>query len=169
MFGYDATAMKGLIWEVIVENIAVETQEWLQKMGDTQNGAANFNTAFILTPRKTGKAIIQFREAEKEKLSAIRPGFSIDGWAVDRLCRVWLLLQLDATDKDKYFRTIENLFLSAEMNELVALYSSLPLLAYPEIWVKRCAEGIRHRAGKFAEGASQPSGDRRAKNRQPGR
>jgi len=143
MFVYDATAMKGLIWEVIVKNITSETQEWLQKMGATQNGAANFNTAFILAPRKTGKTIIHFSEAEKEKLSAIRSGFSIDGWVTDRLCRVWLLLQLDATDKDKYFRKIENLFLSAEMNELVALYSSLPLLAYPETWVKRCAEGIR--------------------------
>ena len=143
MFGYDATKMKGLIWEVIVKNTSAETQEWLQKLGNIQNGTANFNTAFILAPRKTGKAIIHFSKAEKEELSAIRSGFSVDGWAIDRLCRVWLLLQLDATDKDKYFRTIENLFLAAEMNELVALYSALPLLAYPEIWVKRCAEGIR--------------------------
>ena len=135
--------MKGLIWEVIVKNTSAETQEWLQKLGGTQNSTANFNTAFILAPRKIGKAIIHFSKAEKEELSAIRPGLSVDGWAIDRLCRVWLLLQLDATDKDKYFRTIENLFLAAEMNELVALYSALPLLAYPEIWVKRCAEGIR--------------------------
>ena len=115
MFGYDATKMKGLIWEVIVKNTSAETQEWLQKLGNIQNGTANFNTAFILAPRKTGKAIIHFSKAEKEELSAIRSGFSVDGWAIDRLCRVWLLLQLDATDKDKYFRTIENLFLAAEM------------------------------------------------------
>jgi len=143
MFGYDIKAMKDLMWEVIVKNTSAETQEWLQKMGDTQNGAANFNTAFILIPRKAGKAIIQLDDNQKEKLSVTRSGFSIDNWTIDRLCRVWLLLQLDAADKDKYFRTIENLFLSAEMNELVALYSALPLLAYPEIWVKRCAEGIR--------------------------
>lgn len=143
MFGYDVVGMKDLLWEVIIKNTPAETQEWLQKMGATQNSAANFNTAFMLTPRKTGKAIIQLSEAENEKLSGIRPGFSVSSWAIDRLCRVWLLLQLDATDKDKYFRTIENLFLSAEMNELVALYSALPVLANPEIWVKRCAEGIR--------------------------
>jgi hypothetical protein len=29
------------------------------------------------------------------------------------------------------------------MNELVALYSSLPFLAYPEAWKFRCTEGIR--------------------------
>lgn len=143
MFGYDVVGMKDLLWEVIVKNTPAETQEWLQKMGATQNSAANFNTAFMLTPRKTGKAIIQLSEEEKEKISSVRSGFSIEGWAIDRLCRVWLLLQLGAEDKDKYFRTIENLFLSAEMNELVALYSALPVLANPEIWVKRCAEGIR--------------------------
>lgn len=143
MFGYDVAVMKDLLWEVIVTNTTAETQEWLQKMSDTQNGAANFNTAFILIPRKTGKALLQLNNEQKEKLAAIRNDFSVIGWWVDRLCRVWLLLQLDATDRDKYFRTIENLFLAAEMNELVALYSALPLLAYPEIWVKRCAEGIR--------------------------
>lgn len=143
MFGYDVVGMKDLLWEVIIKNTPAETQEWLQKMGATQNSAANFNTAFMLTPRKTGKAIIQLSEEEKEKISSVRSGFSIEGWAIDRLCRIWLLLQLGAEDKDKYFRTIENLFLSAEMNELVALYSALPVLANPEIWVKRCAEGIR--------------------------
>ena len=143
MFGYDVVGMKDLLWKVIVNNTPAETKEWLQKMGNTQNGAANFNTAFILIPRKTGKAVIQLSNKQKEKLSTIRNGFSIENWSIDRLCRVWLLLQLDTTDKDKYFHTIENLFLSAEMNELVALYSALPLLAYPEIWVKRCAEGIR--------------------------
>src|SRR3569833_2932616 len=143
MFGYDVVGMKDLLWEFIVTNTTAETQEWLQKMGDTQNGAANFNTAFILIPRKTGKAIIQLSHKQKEKLAAIRNDFSVIGWSVDRLCRLWLLLQLDDTDRDKYFRTIENLFLSAEMNELVALYSALPLLTYPEMWIKRCAEGIR--------------------------
>jgi hypothetical protein len=143
MFCYDNAGMKSLLWDIIVKNIPVETQDWLQKMGDTQPGTANFNTAFILIPRKTGKALIKIDKAEKEKISAIRPGFSIDGWTIDRLSRVWLLLGLDNADKDKYFRTIENLFLAAEMNELVALYSALPLLAYPEIWIKRCAEGIR--------------------------
>jgi hypothetical protein len=54
-----------------------------------------------------------------------------------------LLLHINSSDKDKYFHTIENLFLAAEMHEQVALYSALPVLAYQEHWRKRCAEGIR--------------------------
>jgi hypothetical protein len=37
------------------------------------------------------------------------------------------------------------------VNELVALYSSLPLLAWPEQWTKRCAEGIRSNIGDVLE------------------
>lgn len=62
-----------------------------------------------------------------------------------------MLLQLDATDKAKYFKTIENLFLAAEIQELVALYSSLPLLAWPELWKMRCAEGVRSNIGLVLE------------------
>lgn len=135
--------MRELLAGIIRNNVSTETWEWLQKMGDTQTGMANFNTAFITAPRKTGKAILIISDNEKEQMAALKPGFSVEGWTIDRLSRVWLLLQLDATDKDKYFRGVENLFLSAEMNELVALYSALPLLVYPEMWVKRCSEGIR--------------------------
>jgi hypothetical protein len=53
-------------------------------------------------------------------------------------------MHLDTTDEDKYFRNIENLFLAAEVNELIALYSALPVLAYPQQWCARCAEGIRN-------------------------
>ena len=66
---------------------------------------------------------------------------------MDRLCRVRLLLHINSSDKNKYFHTIENLFLAAEMHEQVALYSALPVLAYPEQWRKRCAEGIRSNIG----------------------
>jgi hypothetical protein len=58
-----------------------------------------------------------------------------------------LLLQLNAGDKEHYVQSIENLFRAAEVNELVALYSALPVLAYPERWTKRCAEGIRSNIG----------------------
>jgi hypothetical protein len=98
-------------------------------------------------PLKTGKATINFSQEENENIQSIRPGFIISGWPIDRLARVWLLMHIDPTDKEKYFRHIENLFLSGEMNELVALYSALPVLAYPEMWTKRCAEGIRNNIG----------------------
>jgi hypothetical protein len=60
-------------------------------------------------------------------------------------------MHLDPSDQDKYFKTIENLFLAAEVSELVALYSSLPVLAWPELWKMRCAEGVRSNIGLVLE------------------
>ncbi|NNU34441.1 EboA domain-containing protein [Mucilaginibacter sp. S1162] len=102
-------------------------------------------------PRKTGKAIAHVSKEQAALLNTYIPGFSVDGWTVDRLGRAYLLMDLDPSDKDKYFKSIENLFLAAEMGELVALYSALPLLAYPEIWIKRCSEGIRSNIANVLE------------------
>lgn len=105
----------------------------------------------MLLPRKTGKAMLAIKPGQSEAVAQAIPGFSIDGWTVDHLGRAYLLINLDNSNKEAYFRNIENLFLAAEMSEQVALYSSLSLLAHPELWVKRCAEGIRSNIGVVLE------------------
>jgi len=137
-------AIKRVIKEIIKANAAPDVVEWLEE-------ERALNTTFVLIPRKTGKAVVNISPEQTERLNDAIPGFSADGWGVDRLARAYLLLNLDATDRDEYFRKIENLFLAAEMSELVALYSALPLLAYPEIWDKRCSEGVRSNIGSVLE------------------
>jgi hypothetical protein len=144
MFNYNAEAVKAIFKTIVQATIAPDVFTWLEEK-------RALNTAFVLLPRKTGKGIINITKEQAEQLAAILPGFSVDGWSIDRLNRAYLLLNLDVADKDEYFRKIENLFLAAEMSELVALYSALPLLAYPEIWVKRCSEGIRSNIGSVLE------------------
>lgn len=147
-FAYDIEEMKTALADVIQQNITPEAWQWLSQVN--VNNHAEFNGAFAMMPRKTGKAIIQISAKQKEKLNGIRPGFTIDNWTADRLARVWLVIQPKTADKE-YFRLIENLFTAGEMNELVALYSALPVLFYPELWVKRCAEGIRSNIGLVLE------------------
>jgi len=144
MCNYKMEKIKGIIKEIIKANAAPDVVGWLEE-------ERALNTSFVLLPRKTGKAIINISKEQAEQLNSIIPGFSVDGWSIDRLGRAFLLLNLDAVNKDEYFRKIENLFLAAEMGELVALYSALPLLAYPEIWVKRCSEGVRSNIGNVME------------------
>lgn len=146
-FTYDALALLEELSSIIQRHISPEAWSWLTEKKEAISNPAAFNAAFAAMPRKTGKAIIQITPNEKEKLEAFRPGLTIDDWSVDRLGRVWLLLNLDPSDEEKYIRSIEPLFLAAEMNELVALYLALPLLAYPERWRKRCADGIRSNIG----------------------
>ncbi len=144
MFTYNAAAVKAILKEIITANVVPDVITWLDE-------ERPLNTSFVLLPRKTGKAIVHISKEQTEQLNNNIPCFSVESWSVDRLGRAYLLLNLDPANKDEYFRKIENLFLAAEMSELVALYSSLPLLACPEIWVKRCSEGIRSNIGSVLE------------------
>ncbi|MBX3239071.1 MAG: EboA domain-containing protein [Chitinophagaceae bacterium] len=147
MFTYPVVQLRALLGKIIPQHISPETWEWLQATG----GPGDFNKKFVLLPRKTGKTPINLSAEDGNKIREIRQGFSVEGYTIDRLCRVWLLLQLDETNEAAYIRAIENLFQAAEVNELVTLYGSLPVLAYPEKWTGRCAEGIRSNIGVVLE------------------
>lgn len=64
-------------------------------------------------------------------------------WTIVRLARVWLLMYLPKLDEADYVQLIERLFKYGDMEELVALYSALPVYHYPEAWKYHCTEGIR--------------------------
>ncbi len=142
IYTYDKAALNELLMPIIKRHISIEAWTWIIDDRSTFNFTA-FNRTFAAIPRKTGKAIIEITHEGNASIQKILPGFSINNWSIDRLSRAWLLLNLDPAEQETYFNTIDRLFWAAEMNEMVALYSSLPLLAYPELWRKRCTEGIR--------------------------
>ena len=144
--------VKNIITTIIRNNLSPDAWVWLEgQCAKRVQSAQQLNIAFASMPRKTGRAVVHYTPKQAEAISFARPHFTIENWTIDRLCRVWLLLHINATNKDDYFHAIDNLFLAAEMNELVALYSSLPVLDYPEIWRSRCAEGIRSNIGIVLE------------------
>ncbi|SEN56870.1 hypothetical protein SAMN05216436_11847 [bacterium A37T11] len=117
--------------------------QWAWVRAQIDQYRTRFSISFATAPLKIGKKIVELTDNEQNIFQFIHQGFHINGWSMSRIFRVRLLLQLNATDQQVYIRQIEQLFRVAEMNELVALYSALPLLAYPETWRMRCAEGIR--------------------------
>lgn len=150
MFDYDAERLRALILDVARSNIDQDAWLWLrEKLKSNETGVVN--ATFVIMPRKTGKSIITINKDLLKEIDEIKPGFTLENWTADRLGRLCLLISLDTSDKDKYIKTIENLFLAAEVSELVALYSSLPLLAWPESWKLRCAEGVRSNIGSTLE------------------
>jgi hypothetical protein len=145
-----ARPLTKVLTSIVEKNLDKETYQWLldkAAQSADKNNNYQLNLTFTSIPRHTGKEEILSEESDVKKINSLLPGFTIEGWTVDRLCRVWLLMQLDSTDKEAYINRIENLFPQAEMNELVALYSSLPVLAFSEAWKLRCAEGIRSNIG----------------------
>ena len=105
---------------------------------------ATFYRVFTAIPRFVGKQPVTVPPDMAFALQQTRPGFEINNWTLDRLARVWWLLQLPKDDQIVYVNTITELFKAGELNELVALYSALPVLAYPEAWRFQATEGIRN-------------------------
>lgn len=150
MFDYDAERLRELIIELTRANINDDAWNWLSdKFLDLDTMA--INSAFAMMPRKTGKSPVQVTELQNAEIDSIKPGFTLNGWTADRLARLCLILYIDTSEKEKYLKTIDNLFLAAEIQELVALYSTISLFAWPEDWKMRCAEGIRSNIGLVLE------------------
>lgn len=149
---HDRNKTEALLFDIIRHNSTEKALSWLQeqqdKLGDPVS-VQRFNLTFTAIPRFTGKQVIQ----TDTPLIQLGEGISlfIQGYTLDRLIRLWWLLQLPASDKSKYVSVIEGLFDAADMNEQAALYSALPLLAWPDAWVFRTTEGIRSNIGPVQE------------------
>lgn len=146
---YEKTKVSALLYSMIERNSSHQVQDWLlQQKSKLEETFAiqRFNLTFTAIPRFTGKDLIPDPAAQE-----LIPGFFIHSYTLDRLARTWWLLELPATNKEVYVQTIEGLFSAADMNEQVALYGALPLLAWPEEWKLRTAEGIRSNIGPVQE------------------
>jgi hypothetical protein len=153
VFTNNAQELKNFIGHIILRHTNNDSFHWLNNIATrvNQENRSLISIAFAAIPKKTSRNKIEINEKETETLQKFRQNFLIKGWSIDRLCRVWLLLHLDSRDEINYIHTIERLFWTAEMNEQVALYSALPVLAYPHHWQKRCTEGIRSNIGVVLE------------------
>ncbi|WP_291908074.1 EboA domain-containing protein [Chitinophaga sp. CB10] len=143
---FDHEHVKTLLGQLIREQENARAGEWLQQRRELQQttwSTRDFLQTFTAMPRFTGKQPVKPNADIQLALEKAIPGFFVYGWTLDRLARVWWMLFIPATDKSFYISQVEALFNGAEMNELAALYSALPVLAYPEEWIARTADGIR--------------------------
>ena len=153
----DTEGLKGLgslFLKIIKRNLTGDALAWLENKAElirSEEKALQLNLTFSHLPKQTGKHTIQQGPQEAEEITALLPGFSIEDWTIDRLSRVWLLIQIDAGNKEAYLKKVNGLFSAAEMNEQVALYSALPFYVYPEEWIARCENGIRSNIGTVLE------------------
>ncbi|MBW8688096.1 EboA domain-containing protein [Chitinophaga rhizophila] len=149
---HDRNKTEALLFDIIRQNSTEKALGWLQeqkeKLGDPVN-VQRFNLTFSAIPRFAGRQVIQ----TEQPLIQLAEGITlfIHGYTLDRLVRLWWLLHLPATDRSLYVKVIEGLFDAADMNELAALYSALPLLAWPDAWIFRTTEGIRSNIGPVQE------------------
>ncbi|MEH1883452.1 EboA family metabolite traffic protein [Nostoc sp.] len=135
-----------LLHHWLLKSVSEKAFAWLeQKQTQIASGAAErvFFTAFSAVPRYLGKQDLQLTFQDLESAQDAIPGWYPGNWSVDRAGRTLLLLALPHDDAEGYVPSLDRVFSTADMGELVALYQSLPLLPHPELHRHRAAEGIR--------------------------
>lgn len=106
------------------------------------NTLAKVFAAIPRTIRSADKAL-RFTFDEVASVGSDQLPLLVKDWSLARLVRVWVLVNIPALEQPPYVSMIERLFSYGEMEELVALYSALPIYHYPAAWKLRCTEGIR--------------------------
>ncbi len=135
-----------VLGEILAEQLPQAGRQWLDTKVNLTN-PVSIQTAFVAAPRFTGKQPVSLSPERRQQMAELRSHFSLLAWPLDRVTRLYLLLHLPLDQKELFIQSIETLFETAEMNELVALYASLPVLPYPEAWVFRATEAVRSNMG----------------------
>ncbi|GBF41741.1 hypothetical protein LPTSP2_10220 [Leptospira ellinghausenii] len=138
------TSYSSYFYPLLKKHTTESEIKWLDSIPKDNPNA--LMTAFVKAPRFLSKTIIQ-EDVEDQNLIPNLPGFQVNHWNLVRLSRVWFLGFLVTLSKDELIEKIETLFDTAELNELVALFSSLPILPYPQVWLPRATDAVRSNMG----------------------
>lgn len=147
-------AIDSLFIDILETRLHPEGYGWLCEQGAALRATTRpvqLSRIFAQVPRFAIKADPELAAQQLGQSGKQLPVNAMREWSTDTLSRVWLLLQVPDGDQISYVATIDPLFVGAEVSELVALYKSLELLAYPEQWISRCEEGIRSNIGSVLE------------------
>jgi hypothetical protein len=139
---------------ILRRSLSPDALEWLMSKTALiieEEKSVQLHLCFAHLPRFATKQTFEVLDQEIKQIESELAGFTIHNWTLDKLSRVWLLMQIPSTHKEIYLKKINSLFATAEMNEQIALYTALPLYSYPKEWVARCEEGIRSNIGTVLE------------------
>lgn len=142
----DLTEITNLLNRWLSQRVNQEGFTWLSEKREQIAGGATervFFSAFSALPRYTGKKELELTTEECRAAKAMQTGWLPTHWSVDQAARTLLVLALPQNNAQKYLQMLEQVFTTADVGELVALYQALPLLPYPELLCNQASEGVR--------------------------
>ena len=135
-----------LLSKWILRQLTSEQLSWLrqkqQQIASDSSGRALF-FAFSAVSRFIGKENLQLEETDIQELAKENICWFPQYWTMDRAVRIWLLLSFAFNSQEQYSKVIKQLFDTADVRELTALYQALPFLPNPQKHYYIATEGVR--------------------------
>ncbi len=138
-------ADKSLLFELLKENSTEKALKWIEVQADKiarSDAPASLFLAFSQASRYFNKEKFQVAEERQIQLESKFPEVEFPHWDLLQLARTYLLLNYEA-EKETWFKTVDQLFETADMYEHKALFSALPLLPYQKDLIERAIDGLR--------------------------
>lgn len=135
-----------LLSDWLAKRVAPESFAWLnQQIAKIRQNSAprTLFIAFSSISRQLEKQDLNLSPQELQQAEQLVKGWHPKQWTLEQVGRSLLILSFPHEDADFYVNTIDKIFATADLQEAIALYQSLPLLPYPEKFKLRAAEGVR--------------------------
>ncbi|MER9227054.1 EboA domain-containing protein [Mesorhizobium sp. M0664] len=113
----------------------------LDEIGRPGNDRA-LGIAIGLAPRRLGKASLALGGEDLSRAAALRKGLDPSNWTVDQLARIALMVA-SYRDDVSFAETLNRFCVTAEINELIAVYRGLPVYPAAKLIEPRAREAVR--------------------------
>ncbi|WP_163377637.1 EboA domain-containing protein [Cyclobacterium sp. SYSU L10401] len=140
------SSIRQFLIAILSQAAKAESMGWLDDQIARINGARGnmkLFLAFSQASRYFSKDTFQLTDQQVAAAQELRPGFQPSFWTALQTARTVLVLGVLSEENESWMPTLDQLFESADMHELEALYAALPLYPFPEKLKKRASEGLR--------------------------
>lgn len=138
--------VKDYLIELLSLQAAENSMDWLKNQSKEINDSAKpmkLFLAFGKASRYFDKANLQVSESQAKYAVKLRKGFTPSAWDNLQTARTILILSFPQQDEGLWFKTMNQLFETGDMQELKSLYAALPILPFQDKLVERAMEGLR--------------------------
>lgn len=137
--------VQSLLRSWLASRLSAESMSWLQNAIDRVRGATTESDLlryFSLVARRIPRQPLNLSDDALRDAQSARVGWDPREWSGDQAARILLVLSMEARG-EVLARRLEQLFVTADVAELIALYRGLPLCPDAPRFVLRAAEGVR--------------------------
>jgi hypothetical protein len=132
--------------DILSQQVDESAMRWLKSQSEEiKKSTKNIKLylAFGKASRYFDKSILVLDEKATSASPKLRKGFKPESWDLLQTARTILILSMHREDESLWFKTMNQLFETGDMQELKSLYAALPVLPFQEKLVERAMEGLR--------------------------
>ncbi len=132
--------------DILSQQVDKSAMGWLKSQSEEiKKSTKNIKLylAFGKASRYFGKSVLVLDEKATSACPKVRKGFKPESWDLLQTARTILILSMRREDESLWFKTMNQLFETGDMQELKSLYAALPVLPFQEKLIERAMEGLR--------------------------